>query len=83
MQLLSPEAWGTTSETDYGLDTTRDGALVSRFESTPGIARFFCRKCGCQVLCLSDQKKFEDLVWFLPATLDDGGARQMDKPRGE
>jgi hypothetical protein len=43
---------------------------LSRFESSPGVLRLFCRGCGCQLF--STIAAQPEKIYFTPTTLDDG-----------
>ena len=43
---------------------------VAIFESSPGVRRRFCQRCGCQLFCEIDSDP--DFDWFTPGTLDGG-----------
>lgn len=43
--------------------------MLSRYDSSPGVTRSFCRRCGCQIAI--DVAYQPDDRWFMPAILDD------------
>ena len=43
---------------------------LTRFDSSEGVSRFFCKTCGCQMTI--DVADDPGLRWFTPGTLDDG-----------
>ncbi len=43
---------------------------LAAFESSPGVRRRFCRRCGCHLFCEIDSDPRFD--WFTPGTLDAG-----------
>lgn len=48
---------------------TKGEDMLSRYDSSPGVTRSFCRRCGCQIaIDVADQP---DDRWFMPAILDD------------
>ena len=43
---------------------------LTRFDSSDGVSRFFCKTCGCQMtIDVADEPQSR---WFTPGTLDDG-----------
>jgi len=51
-----------------GVVITRGAENLSRFDSSPGVSRFFCRTCGCQIMI--DVAAQPDDRWFMPGILD-------------
>ena len=49
---------------------TQGAENLSRFDSSLGVSRFFCKTCGCQLTI--DVAANPDLRWFTPGTLDRG-----------
>ena len=43
---------------------------LATFESSAVVRRRFCRRCGCHLLLEDDRTP--QVVWYTPATLDDG-----------
>ncbi|MDP9139051.1 MAG: GFA family protein [Pseudomonadota bacterium] len=43
---------------------------VRRFESSPGVFRFFCGSCGCQIYC--EEERRPSITFYAPASLDAG-----------
>lgn len=43
---------------------------LTRFDSSPGVSRLFCKTCGCQLF--NDLERDTRLRWFMPGTLDGG-----------
>jgi hypothetical protein len=53
-----------------GLAIERGADSLAQFESSPGVLRQFCRRCGCPLFCRVASAP--DMIYFTPATLDDG-----------
>jgi hypothetical protein len=43
---------------------------LGRFESSPGVVRFFCKGCGCQIYC--EDARRPAITFHAPASLDAG-----------
>jgi len=52
------------------LEVEQGESALSTYESSPGVRRRFCRRCGCQLFCEIDSDP--DFDWFTPGTLDGG-----------
>ena len=51
------------------MSLTKGEDMLSRYESSPGVTRSFCRRCGCQIAIDVDYQP--DDRWFMPAILDE------------
>jgi hypothetical protein len=49
---------------------TKGADNLTRFDSSHGVSRFFCKTCGCQLTI--DVADEPDIRWFTAATLDGG-----------
>ncbi len=47
---------------------TQGAYNLARFDSSPGVSRFFCKTCGCQITI--DVADKPDVRWFMPGILD-------------
>lgn len=43
---------------------------LARYQSSPGVTRWFCRSCGCQLLCEVDA--LPDLIYLNSGAIDGG-----------
>ena len=50
---------------------------LATFESSAVVRRRFCRRCGCHLLLEDDRTP--QVVWYTPATLDDGHPGHFDE----
>ncbi len=53
-----------------GVVITKGAESLSRFDSSAGVSRYFCRACGCQIYI--DVASTPGSRWFTPGTLDEG-----------
>ncbi len=53
---------------DFVITDGADG--LTRYDSTPGVQRYFCRRCGGQIY--SDVDKLPDIRFYTVGTLDGG-----------
>lgn len=49
---------------------TRGAESLSRFDSSHGVSRYFCRACGCQIYI--DVAASPESRWYTPGTVDGG-----------